>query len=56
MILHFWYRLTEVVLEKRPLNGCSSVGPYVTDSADEKIIIFAQFVKVAKFLFQLTDL
>jgi len=21
--LHFWYRLTQVVLEKRPLNGCS---------------------------------
>ena len=24
LVLHFWYRLTEVVLEKRPLNGCSS--------------------------------
>ena len=22
--LPFWYRLTQVVLEKRPLNGCSS--------------------------------
>ena len=23
LVLPFWYRLTEVVLEKRPLNGCS---------------------------------
>jgi len=23
-VLPFWYRLTEVVLEKRPLNGCSN--------------------------------
>jgi len=22
-VLPFWYRLTQVVLEKRPLNGCS---------------------------------
>jgi len=26
LVLPFWYRLTEVVLEKRPLNGCSSAG------------------------------
>jgi len=24
LVLPFWYRLTHVVLEKRPLNGCSS--------------------------------
>jgi len=24
LVLLFWYRLTQVVLEKRPLNGCSS--------------------------------
>jgi len=24
-VLPFWYRLTHVVLEKRPLNGCSSL-------------------------------
>jgi len=24
MFLPFWFRLTKVVLEKRPLNGCSS--------------------------------
>ena len=23
MVLPFWYRLTQVVLEKRPLNGCN---------------------------------
>ena len=25
LVLPFWYRLTQAVLEKRPLNGCSSV-------------------------------
>ena len=25
-VLRFWYRLTQVVLEKRPLDGCSSSG------------------------------
>jgi len=24
LVLPFWYRLTQVVLEKRPLNGCSN--------------------------------
>jgi len=24
LVLPFWYRLTQVVLEKEPLNGCSS--------------------------------
>jgi len=24
LVIPFWYRLTQVVLEKRPLNGCSS--------------------------------
>ena len=24
LVLPFWYRLTQIVLEKRPLNGCSS--------------------------------
>ena len=24
LVLHFWHRLTQVVLEMRPLNGCSS--------------------------------
>ena len=23
LVLPFWYRLTQIVLEKRPLNGCS---------------------------------
>ena len=25
LVLPFWYRLTQVALEKRPLNGCSVV-------------------------------
>jgi len=25
LVLPFWYRLTQVVLEKRPLNGCCKV-------------------------------
>ena len=25
LVLPFWYRLTQVVLEKRPLNRCSSI-------------------------------
>ena len=25
LVIPFWYRLTHVVLEKRPLNGCSVV-------------------------------
>ena len=24
LVLHYWYQLTQVVLEKKPLNGCSS--------------------------------
>jgi len=25
MVLHFWYQLTKVVVEKNPVNGCSYV-------------------------------
>ena len=28
LVLSFLYRLTQVVLEKRPLNGCSSSSSY----------------------------
>jgi len=24
LVLYYWYQLTQVVLEKKPLNGCSS--------------------------------
>ena len=34
LVLPFWYRLTQVVLEKRPLNGCSS------STLFKKILIF----------------
>jgi len=29
LVLPFWYQLTQVVLEKRPLNGCSVVAVVV---------------------------
>ena len=29
LVLPFWYRLTQVVLEKTPLNGCSSSSGYL---------------------------
>ena len=36
IFLPFWYRLTQVVLEKRPLNGCGSTS---SSSIDIKIIL-----------------
>jgi len=30
LVLPFWYRLTQVILEKRPLNRCSSSTSYST--------------------------
>ena len=33
LVLPFWYRFTQVVLEKRPLNGCSVVVYFVLDCA-----------------------
>jgi len=35
LVLPFWYRLTQVDLENRPLNGCSVV---VVIKADKKLI------------------
>jgi len=32
LLLPFWYRLTQVVLEKRPLNGCSSISRRLCNS------------------------
>jgi len=29
LVLPFWYRLAQAVLEKRPLNGCSSISNYI---------------------------
>jgi len=34
LVLHFWYRLTQVVLDKGLLNGCVCVCVYVFTSAD----------------------
>ena len=40
LVLPFWYRLTQVVLENRPLNGCSSNkltrGKYSLESTDPR--------------------
>ena len=33
LVLPFWYQLTQVVLEKRPLNGCSSSSRSLEDKA-----------------------
>ena len=32
LVLHFWYRLTRVVLEKKPSSGCSSCSSAITFS------------------------
>jgi len=34
LVLHFWYRLTQVVLEEKLLNGCSVVVVVVVVAAD----------------------
>ena len=36
LVLPFWYRLTQVVLEKRPLSGCSST----SNSSSSSIVTF----------------
>jgi len=36
LVLSFWYRLTQVVLEKRPLNGCSSSSYHTKNCEDWK--------------------
>ena len=36
LVLRFWYRITQVVLEKRPLNGCSS-----SSSSNSSLFIYA---------------
>ena len=39
LVLPFWYRLTQVVLEKRQLNRCSNSSNYYHKAAGRKIII-----------------
>jgi len=34
LVLPFWYRLTRVVLDKGPLNGCMCGGDYDDDGDD----------------------
>ena len=37
LVLPFWYRLTQVVLEKRPLNGSSSSSWYSDQTGSEEL-------------------
>jgi len=37
VVLPFWYRLTQVVLEKRLLNGCSVVVPVLTEYCERAL-------------------
>ena len=39
LVLPFWYRLTQVIQEKRLLNGCSSTS---SSSTEETIIAFLE--------------
>ena len=39
LVLPFWYRLSQVVLEKRPLNGCSSSSSNVNSKPNEIVVI-----------------
>jgi len=47
LVLPFWYRLTKVVLEKRPLNGCSSSSkccmPFLVEAACRGIALVEGF-------------
>ena len=38
LLLPFWYRLTQVVLENRPLNGCSSCSSSLRIVAGQKVV------------------
>jgi len=38
LFLPFWYGLTQVVLEKRPLNGCSGSSNQVVVSSNDDIV------------------
>jgi len=42
LVLPIWYRLTHVVLEKRPLNGCNGCSAIITWSAQYAVSIIKQ--------------
>jgi len=44
LVFPFWYQLTQVILEKRPLHGCSSSSSYVGEFhvVDEFFVAFEQ--------------
>jgi len=37
LVLPFWYRLTQVILEKRPLNGCCYLTPALNSQGMKKL-------------------
>jgi len=39
LVIPFWYRLSQVVLEKRPLNGCSSSSSSLASDRDHQAVI-----------------
>ena len=46
LVLSFWYLLTHVVLEKRPLNGCSSSSSYPEKVAHRNLCHLSPFFSV----------
>jgi len=45
LVLPFWYRLTQVLLEKRPLNGCSSNITYLFIANCETAVVLYTRIK-----------
>ena len=44
LVVPLWYRLTQVVLEKRPLNGCSSSS---SSSSSSRLLVSHCFIHTA---------
>jgi len=50
LVLPFWYRFTKVVLEKSPLNACSSVFRWTVHSCKNVFHVFYILVTIFTFL------
>jgi len=48
LILPFWYRLTQVVLDKGPLNRCGWLTQFVFWHMDEKLVAFCLYLSSSK--------
>ena len=51
LVLPFWYQLIQVVLEKRPLNGCSSTSSSSSSSSSSIVLRVTNF----EFVFLAVD-